>query len=139
MSAGAALGELDLASVLGAFLEQSEKYGHTADSDAEISLAHFRNELIAEAQALDVMLPGEKQRLDIGYRRAAKIAAFALATMRRIRREQARQAACNTAAEPAPCNHVGQIGREPPSREHPSGAYRCGGCKAIVGTHRIER
>lgn len=126
MSARSALEGLDISAVLAAFLEQSQKHGHTADSDADLSLAFFRNELISRAQMLDVILPGDRQRLDVGYSRAATIAAFALATMRRIRREQA---TCNTA--PAACAHPHTL-RVPPSRDFPFGAERCHDCKAVL-------
>jgi hypothetical protein len=96
MSTRAALGELDLSSVLAAFLEQSEKYGHTADSDAELPLAYFHEELVRRAQDVDVIRPGCRQNLEVAYLRAARLAALALATMRRIKREQA---ACNTVDE----------------------------------------
>jgi hypothetical protein len=88
VSVRAVLDELDIAAVLIAFRDQEERYGHTAETDSELPLHFFRNELIGRAQELDVMLPGERQRLDIGYQRAARLAALAIATMRRIRREQ---------------------------------------------------
>lgn len=93
MSARAALEELDVAAVLAAFRDQSDKHGHTAESDAELPLAYFHNSLVSRAQQLDVILPGDRQQLEIGYRRAATLAALSIATMRRIRLEQA----CNTA------------------------------------------
>jgi hypothetical protein len=88
---GAALEELDLSAVLAALRDQEGK-GHTAASDLELGLAHFRNELVSRGQALDVILPGDRQNLDVGYRRAAKLAAMAIATMRRIRNEQSKGA-----------------------------------------------
>lgn len=93
MSARAALEELDVAAVLAAFRDQSDKHGHTAESDAELPLAYFHNSLVSRAQQLDVILPGDRQQLEIAYRRAATLAALSIATMRRIRLEQA----CNTA------------------------------------------
>lgn len=92
---GGALEELDISAVLAAFRGQAEQHGHTADSDADLPLGYFRNELVGRAQGLDVMLPGDRQNLTVAYARAARLAALAIATMRRIRREEA---ACNTAA-----------------------------------------
>lgn len=133
MSARSALEELDLSSVLAAFLEQSEQYGHTADSDVDRPLHHFRGELIRRAQDLDVILPGDRQRLDIGYKRAAQLAALAIATMRRIRREQA---ACNTALDPPPCDHIGTVQREVGPRGF---GYRCSKCDGFLPDHELRR
>jgi hypothetical protein len=93
----AALDELDIAAALAAFRDQGETHGHTAEADADRSIAYFRGELIRRAQETDVALPGERQNLAVAYLRAAKLAAFAIAFMRRIRLEQR---ACNMAAKP---------------------------------------
>lgn len=86
---GAALEDLDLSAVLAALREAEDKYGHTAASDAKQSLEHFRDELRRRAgEAGDVILPGDRQNLDVGYRRAARLGALCLSTMRRIRAEQ---------------------------------------------------
>lgn len=82
-----ALETLNLSAVLSALRDQ-ESNGHNAATDAERALHYFRHELVARAQALDVILPGDRQDLAVGYRRAAKIAAMAIATMRRIQIEQ---------------------------------------------------
>jgi hypothetical protein len=84
---GAALETLNLSAVLAALRDQ-ESNGHTAASDAEVPLYYFRRSLVERSQELDVILPGDRQDLDVGYRRAAKIAALAIATMRRIQIEQ---------------------------------------------------
>lgn len=86
-----ALETLNLSAVLAALRDQ-ESNGHTAESDGERALHYFRRELVDRAHALDVILPGDRQDLDVGYRRAAKIAAMAIATMRRIQIEQQRGA-----------------------------------------------
>lgn len=116
MSARAALDELDINAVLAAFRDQEERYGHTAESDGELALGYFRGELISRAQALDVIFPGERQRLDVGYIRAAQLAALAIATMRRIRREQA---TC-----PHPIGHW--------ARRNADGATICAACNTAI-------
>lgn len=93
MSVGAALEELDLSAVLAAFLAQSDKHGHTAESDADLPLDHFANELTRRAlEAADVTHCGGRQDLRVAYNRGARLAAIALSTMRRIRVEQSRGA-----------------------------------------------
>lgn len=77
----------ELEAVIAAVADQEAK-GHTAESDGELPIAHFRCQLVGRAQDLDVALPGGNQNLDVAYRRAAKLAALAIATMRRIRHEQ---------------------------------------------------
>lgn len=85
----AALEELDLSAVLAAYLDQ-EKHGHTAESDADLPLDHFASELVSRSQcAGDVMRRGAGRNLPVAYNRAARLAAIALSTMRRIRHEQA--------------------------------------------------
>jgi hypothetical protein len=86
---GSALTELDLTAVL-ATLREQEQRGHTTETDRELALGYFQGELVRRAQELDVLLPGERHDLDVGYRRAARLAALAIATMRRIRHEQQR-------------------------------------------------
>jgi hypothetical protein len=86
-----ALETLNLSAVLAAIRDQ-EGNGHTAETDAERALHYFRRELLERAHGLDVILPGDRQDLNVGYRRAAKIAALAIATMRRIQIEQQRGA-----------------------------------------------
>jgi hypothetical protein len=87
---GAALEELDLSAILAEFRNQ-EEHGHTAESDADRRILCFGEDLVRRSQELaDVLRPGDRQRLDVGYRRAARLAAYALATMRRIRIEQQR-------------------------------------------------
>lgn len=93
MIAGA-LEELDLTAALAALREQDEKHGHTAESDAEIPIGRFAdNATRFSAELRDVMLPGDRQNLAVAYRRSARLAAFALATMRRIRVEQSKKGA----------------------------------------------
>jgi hypothetical protein len=90
-----ALEELDLTAALAAFRDQSETHGHTAERDAELRICHFADTARRLAAELaDVLLPGDRQSLPVAYRRAARLAAFTLATMRRIRLEQG--PACNT-------------------------------------------
>lgn len=87
----AALEDLDLSATFAAFLEQQE-HGHTAESDAERKLACFGIDLVTRSAELrDVIVPGDRQNLDVAYRRAARLGAYALATMRRIRVEKHRQ------------------------------------------------
>lgn len=136
MSVRSALEELDLSAVLACYLEQSEKHGHTADTDAELPLAYFRADLLSRAQSLEIMLPGARQRLDVGYQRCAVIAAMALATMRRIRREQLARD-----AEPDPverCRHLATF-RIQACREFPLGATRCHDCKQVLDELEARR
>jgi hypothetical protein len=89
---GAALEDLDLTAMLAALREQ-EALGHTATSDAEIRLCSFADKLATRAAELaDVLREGDRQNLAVAYRRGARLAAFALAAMRRIRIEQAKGA-----------------------------------------------
>jgi hypothetical protein len=81
--------DIDLTAVVAALLDQ-EAHGHNAVSDGERSLYHFQHELVTRAQSLDVVLPGDRQNLDVALRRTARLAAFAISTMRRIRLEQGR-------------------------------------------------
>lgn len=88
----AALEDLDLSAVLAAYLEQDEKHGHTAETDAELPIDYFAGKLVSFAQdAADAMRHGPHQNLGVGYRRCAREAALALSTMRRIRLEEARR------------------------------------------------
>lgn len=85
---GAALGELELAAIF-AELRNQEHNGHTAESDAELAIATFGDTAVRFAGELrDVLRPGDRQNLDVAYRRAARVAAFAISTARRIRHEQ---------------------------------------------------
>jgi len=85
---GAALDELDLSAALAAFREQ-ESHGHTAESDGEIPIGVFANKAARFSLELgDVLRDGDRQNLDVAYRRAARLAAFGLSIQRRIRREQ---------------------------------------------------
>lgn len=86
----AALEDLDLAAVMAALREQ-EAAGHTAETDAQTDIGCFRDQLIRRAKDLDLILPGDRRNLPVGYQRAARIGALALATMRRIRFEQQRE------------------------------------------------
>lgn len=84
-----ALEEIDLSAVLAEFRDQEEKHGHTAESDARIPPGVFGDRARQfAAQLADVLLEGDRQNLDVAYRRAARLAAFALATQRRIRLER---------------------------------------------------
>ena len=88
---GAALEDLDLSAVL-AELRGQEANGHTAETDADRSIGSFGDTSRRLAGELnDVLIPGDRQNLAVGYRRAARLAAYALATMRRIRHEQRTQ------------------------------------------------
>lgn len=90
----AALEELDVTAALAAFRDQAQSHGHSAERDAELRIVHFADTSRRLAGELhDVLVPGGRQNLEVAYRRAARLAAFSLATMRRIRHEQA----CNTA------------------------------------------
>lgn len=87
---GAALAELDLGAMLAALREQ-ETRGHTAETDGELRVECFGETSIRLAGELrDVLHPGDRQNLDVAYRRAARLAAYAIATQRRIRTEQER-------------------------------------------------
>jgi maltooligosyltrehalose synthase len=86
-----ALDTIELSAVLAALREQ-EANGHTAETDAERDLYYFHRELLERARTTDVILRGDRRDLDVGYRRAAKVAAFAIAAMRRIKHEQQRGA-----------------------------------------------
>lgn len=98
-----ALEEIDLSAALAAFRDQ-EGHGHTAETDAERKLECFGADLVDRSIELrDVLVPGDRENLEVGYRRAARLAAYALATMRRIRTERRRRAPCNT-TEGAPIN-----------------------------------
>jgi hypothetical protein len=91
---GAALEDLDLSAVLAAFRDQ-EAHGHTAETDAERKLECFGNDLLERSAELrDVIRPGDRLNLNVGYRRAARLAAYAIATMRRIRIERDQQKEC---------------------------------------------
>jgi hypothetical protein len=84
----AALDDLDLTAVLAALRDQ-EGYGHTAETDAERPIRIFGEDLLHRSMELrDVLIPGDRQNLGAGYRRAARLAAYAIAAMRRIRHEQ---------------------------------------------------
>lgn len=88
MTARSALDELDLAAVFAELCNQ-ESNGHTAASDAESPLAGFADTARRLAGELgDVLRPGDRQELNVAYRRAARLAAFAIATQRRIRHDQ---------------------------------------------------
>lgn len=92
-----ALEDLDLTAALAALRDQSEKHGHSAESDAELRICTFADtSRRLAAELADVLLPGGRQNLPVAYRRAARLAAFSIATMRRIRHEEA----CNTAGKP---------------------------------------
>lgn len=85
---GAALEEINFSAVMAAFRDQ-EAHGHTAATDTERPIACFGDDLLKRSmECRDVLAPGDRQNLDVGYRRAARLAAYALATMRRIRIEQ---------------------------------------------------
>lgn len=89
----AALEDLDLSAMLAAFLEQ-QAHGHTAETDSERKLECFGDDLVQRSIELrDVIRPGDRQNIDVAYRRAARLGAYALATMRRIRVEQMREKA----------------------------------------------
>jgi hypothetical protein len=86
----AALETINLTAVLAAIRDQ-EAHGHTADTDADRAVVSFGDDLVKRAlECRDVLYPGERQNLPIGYRRAARLAAYAIATMRRIQTEQQR-------------------------------------------------
>jgi hypothetical protein len=69
-------------------LERQAAKGHTPASDAERSLAHMAAGLIPFAQeARDVAMPGDRQDLGVAHRRAARLAAYAIAVMVRIEHE----------------------------------------------------
>jgi hypothetical protein len=92
----AALGDLDLSAVFAA-LRAQEEHGHTAETDAELNVGCFGDKALRLASELrDVLVPGDRQNLDVAYRRAARLAAYAISMQRRIRLEQSRHAACNT-------------------------------------------
>lgn len=95
---GSALEELDLTAAIAAFRDQEETHGHTASSDAERPIGSFAdtaNRLAGELR--DVLNPGDRQNLKVAYRRSARLAAFSLAMMRRIRlEERLAGGACNT-------------------------------------------
>jgi hypothetical protein len=96
---GPALDDLDLTAVFAAFRDQ-EQHGHTAESDADRKLPCFGEDLIKRSIELrDVLIPGDRQNLDVGYRRAARLAAYAVAAMRRIRTEQRRRADNNRSTD----------------------------------------
>lgn len=85
----AALAQLDLSALLGAYLEQADKHGHTIESDRARPLDDFApllGRLAAELR--DVMVRGDRRNLAVAYRRAARVGALALAVMARIRHEQ---------------------------------------------------
>lgn len=85
---GAALEDVHLSAVLAAFREQ-ESHGHNVLTDADRKLICFGDDLVRRADELRAVLyPGDHQNLAVGYRRAARLAAYALAIMRRIRLEQ---------------------------------------------------
>lgn len=85
---GAALEQLDLSAVVAAIREQ-EAAGHTAESDRETPIGKFADKLqIRTAELGDALRPGNRQNLDVAYRRCAREAALAISTMRRIRFEQ---------------------------------------------------
>lgn len=89
---GAALEELDLSAVTAALRDQ-ETHGHTAASDADTKIGCFADRLATRAnEAAAVMRPGDRQNLEVAYRRNARLAAFAIAAMRRIRHEQSQGA-----------------------------------------------
>lgn len=95
----AALEELDFSAMLSAFRDQ-EAHGHTELTDGERKVQCFGEDLIGRSiECRDMLIPGDRENLEIGYRRAARLAAYAVATMRRIRLEQRRRAACNTEGE----------------------------------------
>jgi hypothetical protein len=86
----AALEDINLSAVLAAMRDQ-ESHGHTAATDAERPIACFGDDLVRRSiECRDVLIPGDRQNLDVGYRRAARLAAYAIAAMRRIRIEQER-------------------------------------------------
>jgi hypothetical protein len=92
VSARSALEELDFAAML-AELRNQEANGHTAETDRELPIGVFADKAHTLAgQLADVLRKSERQNLDVAYRRSARLAAFALATMRRIKAEPA----CNT-------------------------------------------
>lgn len=88
---GAALEELDFSAMVAAFREQ-EARGHTAESDGELHIECFgATALRLAAELRDVVHPGDRQNLEVAYRRAARLAAYAIAAQRRIRLEQQRR------------------------------------------------
>lgn len=88
----AALEGIDLATVL-AELRNQEKNGHSAATDADLPIEHFGDTSRKLAGELrDVLIRGDRQRLDVALQRAARLAAFAISTQRRIRIEQAKGA-----------------------------------------------
>lgn len=96
---GPALTEIDVTAALAALRDQ-ESHGHTPETDAERKLPCFGDDIVKRAiECRDVLIPGDRENLEVGYRRAARIAAYAIATMRRIRIEQRRRAPCNMGGE----------------------------------------
>lgn len=88
----AALEGIDLATVM-AELRNQELNGHNGATDADLPIEHFGDTARRLSGELrDVMLRGDRQRLDVAFQRAARLAAFAIATQRRIRIEQAKGA-----------------------------------------------
>lgn len=89
---GPALDELDLSATLAELRAQEEQHGHTAESDAERPITSFSDvALKRSAELADVLRPGDRQNLAVAYRRAARLAAFAISIQRRIRFEQDKQ------------------------------------------------
>lgn len=86
-----ALEDLDLSAMLAALLDQ-ESHGHTAETDGERRIECFGADLVARSIELrDVLQPGDRQNLEVAYRRAARLAAYAIAAQRRIRLERRRR------------------------------------------------
>jgi hypothetical protein len=70
---------------------QKQRTRHSIEADAERSLQHFGRTLCEHAGfARDVLAPGPNQNLPVAYRRAARVAALAIAIMQRIDHERSR-------------------------------------------------
>jgi hypothetical protein len=132
VSARSALEELDFAALL-AELRNQETHGHTAETDLDRPIGFFADKAREFAVQLgDVVRPGERQNLEVAYRRAARLAAFGLSAMRRIKAERP----CNTPAKAAPCDHAGAI-----YRNHAAGpfAFTCGKCHLTLDERELRK
>ncbi len=81
-----------VAELLATMAEQARVHGHTPESDEELPVLHLAELVRSHAQyARDVCIPGDHENLPVGYKRAMRVAALALALARRIKTEQARR------------------------------------------------
>jgi hypothetical protein len=82
---------VELADAIAAYLEQRDRHGHTPEADAERPIGRMGRLLYEHATLVrDTIETGPHQNLSVGYRRAARLAALAIATMQRIKAEEAK-------------------------------------------------